>query len=243
MQKGSWFEECTLLLEEILKGLAGVVVARRRGRRRRNLGGLGVGSGSGIFFNGGAEFVELAVVLRVFWRDAFRDRLRTLKLCSGIEKAALLAGVQLELALGALTVGIEAGRQHRAAIGAARARHGADHAGRARPELIAARTALRRLAIVRFFFLLLLFRVAIPAVTVLSIHKRLRPAGSPDCNYTNSRFSADAHSTVACIRSDCYTRPLAQSFPWVSEQDWPSPSRRWDLYVCSPLGVRCQAGM
>jgi hypothetical protein len=93
----------------------------------------------------------------------------------------LLAAVQLELALGAFSVGIKAGGEDRAAVGAARARYCADHARGARPELIGAGTALRGPAIVIVaiavrFFLVVFFRVAIAAVTVLSIHKRLRPS-------------------------------------------------------------------
>src|SRR6266478_6456592 len=49
---------------------------------------------------------------------------------------------------------------------------------RARAKLIGARAALRRLAVVRPVLLILLFRVAITAVTILSIHKRLR---TPKC--------------------------------------------------------------
>jgi hypothetical protein len=38
---------------------------------------------------------------------------------------------------------------------------------------------------VRFILLVFFFRVAIPAVTVLSIHKRLRPPVSTDCHSYN----------------------------------------------------------
>jgi len=71
------------------------------------LRGLRIGSRSRVLFDGHAEFVELAVVLGVFGSDAFRDRLGALKLGAGIEKAALLATVKFELALGALAVGVE----------------------------------------------------------------------------------------------------------------------------------------
>jgi hypothetical protein len=100
---------------------------------------------------------------------------------AGVEEAALLAAVQLELAFGAFSVGIEAGGEDGAAVGAAGAGYGADHARGARTELIGARAALRGpaiviVAIVLRFFLVVFFRVSITAVTVLSIHKRLRPS-------------------------------------------------------------------
>jgi hypothetical protein len=44
-------------------------------------------------------------------------------------------------------------------------------------------------------------------VSVLSIHKRLRPPVSTDCHNENSCFCADALANLACIQSDCYTRP------------------------------------
>jgi hypothetical protein len=161
-----------LLLEEVLEGLAGVVVARGRWRGGgRTL--LRVGGGGGIFLYGGAKFVELAGVLGVFGSDAVGDGLGALKLRAAIEEAALLATVQLEGALGTLRVGVKAAAEHGAAVGATRAGDGADHAGGARAELIGARTALRRLAVMRAVLLLLLFRVAIAAVIILSIHKFL----------------------------------------------------------------------
>src|SRR5713226_1047956 len=130
-----------LLLEKVLEGLAGVVVARR-GRRGGRSSLLRVGSGCGVFFHGGAKFVEGAVVLRVFGCNALRNRLRAFKLRAAVEEAALFATVQLESALGTLAIGVEAAGEHRAAIGTARAGHGADHARRSRTELIGARTAL-----------------------------------------------------------------------------------------------------
>ena len=97
-----------LLFEEILESLAGIVGARRGWRGSgRYLRGLSVRRGCGVFFDGHAEFVELAVVLGVFGGDAFRDRLGALKLGAGIEEAALLATVKFELALRALAVGVE----------------------------------------------------------------------------------------------------------------------------------------
>jgi hypothetical protein len=60
---------------------------------------------------------------------------------------------------------------------------------------------------VRLVLLILLLRVAITAVTVLSIHKYLRPPVSTDCHNYNSCFCANALANLACIQSDCYTRP------------------------------------
>src|SRR5580704_15009970 len=97
-----------LLLEEIFEGLAGVVMPGRSWGRGGG-GLLRVGRGSGVLFDGHAKFVELAIVLGVFVSDAFGDRLGALKLGAGIEEAALLAAVQVELALGAFAVGVEAG--------------------------------------------------------------------------------------------------------------------------------------
>ena len=71
--------------------------------------GLRIGSRGRVFFDGHAEFVELALVLGVFGGDAFGDRLGALKLRAGIEETALLATVKFELALGALAVGVETG--------------------------------------------------------------------------------------------------------------------------------------
>jgi len=169
-----------LLFEKILEGLAGVVGARRRGAGgSRDLRGLSVGSGGGVFFNGHAEFVELAVVFGVFGSDAFGDGLGALELGAGIEEAALFAAVKFELALGTLTVGIETGGEDSAAIRTSPASDGADHARGARAELIGAGTALRRLTLVLFSFFAF-FRVAVTAMTVLSIHNRLRPDAMPD---------------------------------------------------------------
>jgi hypothetical protein len=173
--------------------LAGIAGSRRGLRGCGDLRRLRVGSRSGIFFDGHAEFVELAVILGVFGRDPLGDGLCALKLRPGIEEAALLAAVKLKLALGALAAGIEARGQDGAAIGAAPAGDSADHARRARAELIGTRAALRRLAIMLFSFFAF-FRVAITAVTVLSIHKRLHPDAMPGYNSNYLARCADAHS-------------------------------------------------
>ena len=82
---------------------------RRRGSRSSDLGGLRVRSGRGVFFDGHAELIELAIVLGIFGSNPFGDGLSALELGARIEEAALLATVQLKLALGTLAVGVEAG--------------------------------------------------------------------------------------------------------------------------------------
>jgi hypothetical protein len=178
-----------LLFEEILEGLPGVVVA---GRGRRSCGGrlLSVRSGSRVFLHGGAKFVEGAIIFRVLGGDSFGDGLGTLELGAGIEESALLAAVQLELAFGTSSVGIEAGGEDCAAVCASSPSYRADHSRGARAELIGARASLRWLSIVtvtaaaRFVLFFLLFGIAVTAVTVLSIHKRLRPSVLTHCNQT-----------------------------------------------------------
>src|SRR5579864_4474022 len=183
-----------LFLEEILESLAGIIGARRaRSGGGRYLRGLCVGSRRGVFFDGHAEFVELAVVLGVLGSDALGDGLSALELGAGVEEAALLATVKLELALGTLAVGVEAGGKNCAAVGTAAAGDRADHARSARPELIGPRTALRRLALV-LFSLFAFFCVAVTAMTILAIHKRLRPDAMPDFDCDCLDFRADAHS-------------------------------------------------
>jgi len=189
-------------------------VPRRRGWCGPSRGRLRVRSWRSVLLYRRAKFVKLAIVLRVLRRNAFRNRLRAFKLRSGIEEAALLAAMQFLLAFWTCSVGVEARRQYRPAIRAARARHRSDHAGRSWPELIrAARPARGWLAVVRFFFFLVFFRVAVPAVAVLSIHKRLRPPVSTDCNGYNLQFCAAALANLALFQSDCYTRPDCANIP------------------------------
>jgi len=154
---------------------------------------LGIRGGGGVFFDGHAEFVKLAVVLGVLGSDALGDGLGALELRAGIEETALLATMQFKLALGTLTIGIEARGEDGAAVRTSAAGDSADHARSARPELIGAGTALRRLALVLLSFFAF-FRVAVTAMTVLSIHRCLRPDAMPDCSYDCLDFRADAHS-------------------------------------------------
>jgi hypothetical protein len=164
-----------LLFEEILKGLARIVVAR--GSRRTIAGSLlGVGGRSGVLLNSGAKFVEGAGVLGILGEDALGDRLGALELGAGVEEATLLAAMELELALGAFAVGIEAGGEDRAAVGTARASYGADHARGARAELISVaratgwRTAVVMVAAVGLVFLFVALGIAVTAMAVFAIH-------------------------------------------------------------------------
>ena len=136
--------------------------------------GLLVRSGSGVFLDGGAEFVEFTVVLAVFGSDAFGDRLGAFELRAGIEKAALLAAVEFGAALRAGALGIKTRSKDRAAIGAAGASDRADHARGAGAEMIvlSARATLGRFAFGASF--LFFVGIAIAAMTVLTIHKILR---------------------------------------------------------------------
>jgi len=177
-----------LLLKKIFEGLAGIERARRSGGFGDGslLRGLGVSCRRGVFFHGGAKFVKRAGVFAVFGRNAIGDGLRTFKLGAGIEKAALLAAMEFELALGTLAVGVEAGGEDGAAVGAARAGDGADHARGARAEMIvlAARAALRRLfVLMTMLFFVLLFAIAIAAMAILTVHVRLRLTVRAGGNY------------------------------------------------------------
>src|ERR1700719_4856938 len=97
-----------LLLEEVIEGLAGIVVARRGSRGGRAVALLRVGGGRGVFLHGGAEFVEGAVVLGVLGRDALRNRLGAFKLSGAIEETALLAAMELQSAFWTLAGGVHA---------------------------------------------------------------------------------------------------------------------------------------
>ena len=146
-----------LLFKKVFEGLAGVA-GTRRWRGGGTAGGLRVSSGCGVLLDSHAKFVELAMVLCVFGRDALFNRLSALELRAGVKKATLLATMQFELALGTLSVGIKTGGKDCATIGTARAGNGSHHARGARAELVgAARTARWRLLFVRALALLTLF--------------------------------------------------------------------------------------
>jgi hypothetical protein len=156
---------------------------------------LRVGRGRGVFFDGGAELVEFAIVADVFGSDALGDGLRAFELSGGVEVAALLTAVEFEAALGTLSVGIEAGGENGATVGAAGAGDGADHARGARAELIGlTRAAGWGLAVVimiavGFVFFFVALRVAITAVAVFSIHNCLRP--SDETNSQKKNYCGD----------------------------------------------------
>ena len=175
--------------------MAGVERARR--------GGLGCCSGlcrlrvarrSSVFFNGHAKFVKGACVLAVLRGDALGNGLCTFELRARVEETALLAAVKLKIAFGTLAVGIEAGGENGAAVGAARAGDGADHARGARAEVIvlAARSTLRGFSFLTMFFSVLLFVIAIAAMTILTVHVRLRITVRAGGNSQSSSYGANA---------------------------------------------------
>jgi hypothetical protein len=173
--------------------LPSVQRAGRRRLRNGDLRGLLIGSRSSVFFNGHAEFVELAVVLAVFGSDTFGNRLRAFKLCAGIEETALLAAVEFRIALGTGAAGVKAGYENRATIGTTGTRDGTDHAGSARTEMIvlSAGTSLRWLAF--WAGLLFFFGIAIAAMTVLAIHKFLPTLAKRQNERTENSRYADLH--------------------------------------------------
>jgi len=140
-----------------------------------------------VLFYRRAEFVERAIVLRILRRNSRRNRLRAFKLRARIEEPALLAAVQFKIAFRTLSLHIKPGHQHRAAIRAPCPRYRPHHPRRARPQVIggAARAALRWLAVVSIFLLVLFLflGITIAAVSVLAIHKRLRPSFPADCHF------------------------------------------------------------
>jgi hypothetical protein len=79
-----------LFLEEILKGLTGIV--------RPQAGGSGR-----FFLSGHANLKQLALVSRVLFRDPFLYRLHALKPASRIEIRALLARMQFKSTLRTLS--------------------------------------------------------------------------------------------------------------------------------------------
>ena len=192
-----------LLLEEILEGLASVWRTAGNGFRKRcgDLRGLLIGSRRGVLFDGGAEFVKLAIVFAILGSDALRDGLRTFKLRAGIEKTALFAAMKFGVALGTGARGIEAGSENRAAIGAAGAGDSADHAGSAGPQVIvlAAGTALRRFTFGAGF--LFFVAIAIAAMAVLTIHKYLRTL-TLTLNSSRTNLGSSLHSTAIHMKID-----------------------------------------
>ena len=94
--------------------------------------------------------------------------------------------MQFEIALRTFPARIETSYEDRATVRTTRACYRPHHPRRARAEVVrrSSRAALRRLAISVFLFVSFLFLgITIAAVTVLAIHKRLRPSAAPDRNY------------------------------------------------------------
>jgi hypothetical protein len=176
-----------LLLEEIFERLPRIQWAAGSGGLDGHLGRLHIGSRRRVFLYRGPKLIKRAVILRVFRRNPCRNRLGALELRSRIEKPALLAAMQLKIALRTFSGRIEACHKHRAAVRTTRSCYCPDHPRRARTEVIGrtSRSALRRFPLPVFFIpFVLLFSITISAVTVLAIHKRLRPSVATDCNYT-----------------------------------------------------------
>jgi hypothetical protein len=131
--------------------------------------------------------------------------LGALELRTRIEIAALLATVQLEIAFRTFPAWIEAGHKYRAAIRTARSGYRPHHPRGSRTKMIrsASGSALRRLAIPVFLFVFfLLFGITIAAVTVLAIHKRLRPSVSTDCNLNFLHYWFNTWLFPKCIQSE-----------------------------------------
>src|SRR6202042_1239636 len=94
-----------------------------------------------------------ARVARILFRNPFRNILGAFELRASVEIHALLAGVQLQLALGALPEDVESRREHRTAVRAARPDDGANHTWSSRPHLLLPRARLwRPIRAVAFFF-------------------------------------------------------------------------------------------
>jgi len=158
-------------LKQVVESAAGVI-----GTLRRGIGGNLRSSGRGdggrrrILFHCGAKRIERAVIARVFLGDTLGNRLRALKLRAGIEIHALLAGMQLETATRAGALGVETGLQHGAAVRAARACDGADHARRSRTDLLLVRPTFWR----AFLFLCRGVRIHVAPVAILPLQNYLR---------------------------------------------------------------------
>jgi len=152
-----------LFLKKILERLAGVAGTRNvlggnswtrlRSRRR------------GIFLDGGAKFVKSAIVLLILAGNAFGNWLHAFKSRGCIEVRALFAGMKLETTFRAFAFGIESLLQNRSAIRTSRARDGADHSRRPRPDLFLSRMAFGR----PFLFLLGLFGAHIAPLPILPL--------------------------------------------------------------------------
>jgi hypothetical protein len=121
-----------------------------------------------------AEFVEGAIVARIFFLDALRYRLHALKAAAGVKVGALFAGVKFEPALGAKPAGRHAW-QHRPALRAAGYGPRAWHVYGFRPHAVVApcrryRNRLFSRLLARLFFPV---TVLISMLTVFGCHRNL----------------------------------------------------------------------
>jgi hypothetical protein len=159
-----------LFLEEVVECLAGAVRAIGRGISRGRSGRTRCGCRRGVLLYRRAECVKRAFVSRIFFGDALGDWLCALELRARVEVHALFAAVQLESATRAGAVPVEARLEHHTAIRAARARDGANHARRARPDLLLVRPVFRR----AFFLLLGGVRIHVTPLAILPLQRYLR---------------------------------------------------------------------
>ncbi len=182
-----------LLLKQILKRLPRIHRPSLCRGFYRYLSRLHVGCRRSVFFYRRAKLIKFAVVFRVFRGHSGGNGLRTFKLHSAIEEPALFAAMQFKIALWAFPVRVKSCHQHRSAVRTSRTRHRSYHPRRAWTEMVrrTSRSALRRLPIrlISLLLFILLLGVSIAAVTVLAIHKCLRPSVLTDCNY--SMYNSD----------------------------------------------------
>ena len=133
-------EDGELFLEQVVKCLASIVrpdggkTSRWRCRRNR------YGRWRSIFLDSRAKRVEGAVVSSVFFGNALRYRPGAFELCPRVEVGALFAGMELETAAGASSLGIKPGLQNGTAIRTTRACYGSHHSGSPRTDLLLMRT-------------------------------------------------------------------------------------------------------
>ena len=137
-------EDGELFLEQVVKCLASIVrpdggkTSRWRSRRNR------YGRWRSIFLDSRAERVESALVSSIFLGNALRYRLGAFELCRRVEIGTLFAGMELETAAGASSLGIKPGLQNGTAIRTTRACDGSHHSRSPRTDLLLMRTMFWR---------------------------------------------------------------------------------------------------
>src|SRR5882724_11939415 len=73
------------------------------------------------------------------------------------------------------------------------------------------------------------------------VHTKVHSSARRTATALTNNLCVLAHATVTCIQSDCYTRPDSTIVSKMYEAGLRrSDNGRWDIYVCSPLGVRSQ---